>query len=480
MTIAKKICVFYTLPAVLTLVVGGVSVADLRMMHGAIAKLENDSLPGTYSIGQLSGIAKDIRGGIRGHITAQNQADKLKADASLAKLRSDVQKQLQTYEKSISGPEDRALFTGIAAKFDALLNTAAAIRPLSMAGKMDEALKLFGSETMPAYQQVQTAIEEVYAFKRRDGHANAAAAVSAAQNGETTMWVLFGLSVACCGWLAIYIVRDLRATLYPMIGSLTAVSSEIGNATHHIASSGDSLAQGASEQAASLEETSAATEEINSMTQQNLKRTQDAARLMAETAGSASEAGQELDKMTVLMKELDGSSGKVAKIIQVIDQIAFQTNILALNAAVEAARAGEAGQGFSVVADEVRNLAHRSAQAAQDTATLIQDSLGKSKDCAGEIERVATTVRTMIGGAQQAKALVDEVKDASAEQARGISQIATSIAQIDQVTQRTAASAEETSSAGHQLNSHAESLRSAVEALRRLAGSGESHVLAPR
>ena len=473
MTIGKKISVLYALPAVLALAVGGVSVVNLRLMHGAIGKLAKDSLPGTYSIGRLSGIAKDIRGGIRGHITSPKQADKEKADADLEALKQTLRTEIKEYEKSISSTQDAELFASVSGKFDALLWTAEGIRPLSLAGKTEDALQKFRAETMPAYQHVQKAIEEVYAFKQRDGNGNAAAAESSARTGERILWGLFAFSAVFCSWLGWYIVNDIRRILHPSIHELAAASSELDLATQHIASSSDSLAQGATEQAASLEETSAASLEIRSMTQQNLKKSEDAARLMSETAQAAANASEELEQAMVFMKEMDASTGKVAKIIQVIDDIAFQTNILALNAAVEAARAGEAGMGFAVVADEVRNLAQRSAQAARDTAELIRNSIGKSQHGSEQIERIFGAVRKMSGSADLVKAMVNEVHGASAEQAHGIDQISIAISQMDQVTQKTAANAEETASVGHQLGSHAKALRATVESLRLMAGADD-------
>ena len=472
MTIAKKISLLYALPAALALAVGGVSVVNLRLMHGVIVKLATVSLPGTYSIGRLNGIAKDIRGGIRGHITSDKRADKLKADADLARLAKDLRSELSEYEKSISTLQDRALFASVAGEFDALLRTAEGIRPLSMAGKTEAALQRFRADTMPAYEKVQKAIEKVYAFKRQDGTSNADRAVSSSLNAEHVLLALVAISVPFCGWLGWYIVHDIHRTLNPMIDALSAASAQLGGATQHIAASSDSLAQGATEQAASLEETSAAGEEIHSMTRQNVKKSQDAARLMAETAEAAARASQELEQTMAFMKEMDASSGKVAKIIQVIDDIAFQTNILALNAAVEAARAGEAGMGFAVVADEVRNLAHRSAQAARDTAELIHSSIGKSRQGSEQIERIFGAVRKMSGSADIVRTMVDEVSAASAEQARGIEQISKAMSQMDRVTQQTAASAEESASVGHQMSAHTESLRAVVENLRLMAGTG--------
>jgi methyl-accepting chemotaxis protein/methyl-accepting chemotaxis protein-1 (serine sensor receptor) len=328
---------------------------------------------------------------------------------------------------------------------------------------------------MPAYQQVQKAIEDVYAFKRQDGTSNADRAVSSSLNAGHVLLALFALSAPFCGWLGWYIVHDIHRMLDPMIQELSAASAELGGATQHIAASSDSLAQGATEQAASLEATSTAGEEVHAMTRQNVKKSQDAARLMAETAEGTAHASPELEQTMVFMKEMAASNGKVVKIIQVIDEIAFQTNILALNAAVEAARAGEAGKGFAVVADQVRNLAQRSAQAARDSAELIHSSIGKSKQGCEQIERIFGAVRKMSASADRVKAMVDEVSAASAEQARGIQQISKAISQMDRVTQQTAASAEESASVGREMSAQTEALRAVVENLRLMAGSVARH-----
>lgn len=174
------------------------------------------------------------------------------------------------------------------------------------------------------------------------------------------------------------------------------------------------------------------------------------------------------------MRDINASSDKIGKIIKVIDDIAFQTNILALNAAVEAARAGEAGMGFAVVADEVRNLAQRSAQAAKDTAGLIEDSIAKSNEGRGKLEEVSTSVRSLTDDAQKVKTLVDEVKLGSEEQARGIEQITRAISQMEQVTQKAAANAEETASAGEEMSTQAENLNGIVMRLREMVG-GAGH-----
>jgi methyl-accepting chemotaxis protein len=178
--------------------------------------------------------------------------------------------------------------------------------------------------------------------------------------------------------------------------------------------------------------------------------------------------------MVASMKDITDSSSKISKIIKVIDEIAFQTNILALNAAVEAARAGEAGMGFAVVAEEVRNLAQRSAQAAKDTAALIEESIEKSTVGSRKLDLVAERIKAITANSNQVKTLVDEVNVGSTEQARGIEQIAQAITQMEQVTQKTAANAEESASASEELNAQSETLKDVVERLAAMVGGAET------
>ena len=211
------------------------------------------------------------------------------------------------------------------------------------------------------------------------------------------------------------------------------------------------------------------------MTRKNSENAHSAATLMTEASTQVSAANQHLVQMVGSMQEINASSDKIARIIKVIDEIAFQTNILALNAAVEAARAGEAGMGFAVVADEVRNLAQRCAQAAKDTAGLIEESITKSNDGKGKLDLVAQAIRDITSSATQVKTLVDEVNLGSQEQARGIDQISKAISQMEQVTQKTAANAEESASASEQLNAQAAAMADVVNRLTALVGgSGAS------
>jgi methyl-accepting chemotaxis protein len=174
--------------------------------------------------------------------------------------------------------------------------------------------------------------------------------------------------------------------------------------------------------------------------------------------------------MVTAMAGIRESSGKISKIIKTIDEIAFQTNILALNAAVEAARAGEAGMGFAVVADEVRNLAQRSAQAAKDTAGLIEDAITRSEEGSAKVEHMATVIGAITDKATKVKGLVDEISVASRQQTQGIDQVTQAISQMEKVTQTTAATAEESAAASEELNSQAEMSMVTVQELESMVG----------
>jgi methyl-accepting chemotaxis protein len=193
----------------------------------------------------------------------------------------------------------------------------------------------------------------------------------------------------------------------------------------------------------------------------------DATRLI-ETANEA------LTEMVASMHAIKESSDKVARIIKTIDEIAFQTNILALNAAVEAARAGEAGMGFAVVADEVRSLAQRSAQAARDTAALIEESITRAGDGQRRVGQVSDAVSAVRSSAGRIKTLIEEVRASSREQIQGIDQVTHAVSQMEKVTQATAAGAEQNAAVGEELSAQAESAMTVVHRLSALIEGTEA------
>jgi methyl-accepting chemotaxis protein/methyl-accepting chemotaxis protein-1 (serine sensor receptor) len=252
------------------------------------------------------------------------------------------------------------------------------------------------------------------------------------------------------------------------VNGLTEGAAQISSAAAQVSTAAQSLAQGTSEQAASLEETSASSQEMSSMTTRNAQNSQQSAELMTAVDQRIGDANQKLNQMVGSMKDIKTSSEKISKIIKVIDEIAFQTNILALNAAVEAARAGEAGMGFAVVADEVRNLAQRSAQAAKDTSQLIEESISCSQQGQTSLTQVAEAIHGITESAIKVRVLVDEVKLSSQEQAHGVEQISKAMSQMEQVTQKAASGAEESAAAGEELNAQAETMRNVVNEIHAM------------
>jgi len=338
------------------------------------------------------------------------------------------------------------------------------------AGRVQDAIQMDAEHLVSAGTTIVKSTDELLASQRAANTEIVTRARSMANTSRTVVVVLFVLALVLSGVAAAVIKRTTRE-LQGVARQLGDGAEQISGAAAQVASSSQSLAQGSSEQAASLEETSASSAEIDSVTRQNAANSRTAAESMQEQSRLVEEANHHLAQMVTSMDEINASSGKISKIIKVIDEIAFQTNILALNAAVEAARAGEAGMGFAVVADEVRNLAQRCAQAARDTTGLIEESIARSSGGKTKLDLVAAAVRSITASAGRVKHVVDEVNAGSGQQALGIEQVTRAIQQMEKVTQTIAASAEESASASEELSAQSESLKSVARRLRTMVGA---------
>ncbi len=274
--------------------------------------------------------------------------------------------------------------------------------------------------------------------------------------------------------LAVVITRSVVRPIRRIIAGLDQGADQVNDAAGQVASASQQLAAGASEQASSLEEASSSLEEMAAMTRTNAENATEANNLSGQARDAAQSGDQTMHQLNEAMAAINDSSGQINKIIKVIEEIAFQTNLLALNAAVEAARAGEHGKGFAVVADEVRNLAQRAAQAARETTSLIEDSVNRAKTGADVAGQVGQALETIVGDVAKVTDLVDGIAKASQEQAQGVDQINTAVSQMDKVTQQGAASAEESASASEQLASQAHAVKGIVDELSSIVGGSDS------
>jgi len=324
-----------------------------------------------------------------------------------------------------------------------------------------------------AYTPLMDKIESFLKTNSKETAYVASLATNAGNSAKAEVWILSAIGLFFGSGLAWYISRGLISVLKRIIASLSEGAEQVASASGQVSSASQSLAEGATEQAAGLEETSSSLEEMSSMTKQNADNAQQANTLASEAQNAANNGNEAMGRMSSAIQEIQKSSDETAKIIKVIDEIAFQTNLLALNAAVEAARAGEAGKGFAVVAEEVRNLAMRSAEAAKNTSGMIAESVKNAKngvEIAGEVGKV---LEEIVGSISKTSELVGEIAAASSEQAQGIDQVNTAVSQMDKVTQQNAANAEESASASEELSVQAEQMTTVVNELVALV-SGSS------
>lgn len=473
MTLRKKLIGGFGLMLGLVLVLDTAALVSIRSLNADLERATQVTGRRQYLAGGIKAAAYEMNSLARASVLAAVVGDRVHADSYQQQFAVPQQALRGGVEelRRLGGGESDALLQRLTAESAGVEQGQAELRAAIAGEKLDAALTIFGQKLQPRLDGI--AAEAATLVDRQNRELTATSAASANRASQMrALTIGMALIAVVVGCIVLWGVRQANGLLQNMAARMSESAERVANAATQVSGASRSLSQGAAQQAASLQETSASAEEIASITRKNADHTLAVADLMQESERGSAEVHQTLDRMIEKMKEIDASSNKIARIIQVIDEIAFQTNILALNAAVEAARAGEAGLGFAVVADEVRNLAQRCAQAARDTAGLIEESIDTTRDGNGRLDRVAGAIRSTTERSARVKSLVDEVSLGSQEQARGMEQISNAILRMEKVTQSSSASAQQTAAAGVKLEDHARDLRELVLEMHQMVGVG--------
>jgi methyl-accepting chemotaxis protein/methyl-accepting chemotaxis protein-1 (serine sensor receptor) len=394
------------------------------------------------------------------HDLASVQQDNQSFEATASQLQQD----LNTIEPLLTQPESQQEVRNLRETLEPILEANRQVFQAAMAGDMSQAVAIYTSDIRPT-QLRQTDAAAVLLKDQEAAFLTEGSGIEGTILGNRSATILL-LIMDCVGAVLVaFSVRKINALLRSSVAELAESSLQIAAAASQMAAGSQSLAQGASQQAATIEETSSAATEINSMAQRAAENSRTTAEMVNASEVTFADANRSLGEMVAAMVGIVESSQQISTIIKVIDEIAFQTNLLALNAAIEAAHAGEAGLGFAVVADEVRNLAQRSAQAAKNTTTLIEDSIAKAGGGRVKVDQVGSSLRSITAEFVKIKDLIAEIQQGSIEQSRGVDQISKAITQMEQMTQHTAANSQEGAASSAELNTQAESLQNVVDRL---------------
>jgi len=468
LTIARRVMLGFASVLFLTTLLGAFAYARIAVIERQSNHITTACLPGVYLISQVQAYAKDNLSNVIQHIT-EGETGRRKIEAEVTANKQKISELLAEYERGITTSRDRELLAALGAARAPYVSTFEEVYRLSRENQMEEALVVVRRQLRPAYQNFMAAINAEVDFNKANGDAAGAAITRNVANTKAGIIASLCFSILAGSTVSFFIIRTTTRVLNRVADVLGADSFQVATAAGQINASSQTLAAGAGEQAAALEETSASLEEIASMTKRNAESAGTAKTLATQTRMAAESGATDMQTMSTAMDSIKLSSDNIAKIIKTIDEIAFQTNILALNAAVEAARAGGAGAGFAVVAEEVRALAKRSADAARETAAKIADSIHKSEHGVQISCKVSEALQQIVEKARKVDAFVAEIAQASTEQSQGITQVLTAVTKMDQVTQTNAASAEDCASAAEELSVQARSLDGAVAELQLLA-----------
>jgi len=484
-SLSAKLITGFVAVAILTLIVGSVGWYGLQTTSAQIRGLGEESIPSLVDLSdvkvgmlEIKVVIRTLTSGYLAPADVEIQLTRIQAS------RTAYSEALASYDKIPRVPEEDKLyqeFLSVLEKLKATNNEFLALaQKLREDGKtsaserteqltsltMNEATRVIFNDSEAAIDALLQFVEEYY------GQTMVHQAIATSNMLNTLMITFAGLGVIMALILGIFLARSISKPIVRVTGDLREASKALESASLQVSSSSQELSSGSSELASSIEEMTSSLEELQSIIESNTKNVNQSEHLMKETSSESLKVTDRMAELKTQLADIAGNSKKISKIIKVIDDIAFQTNILALNAAVEAARAGDAGKGFAVVADQVKSLAQKSAEAAKETSELIEiamDSVAKGESL-GQVVVDAQVVA--VDKAGKVAVLLDEVNRASKEQLKGANQINQAVSQINSIVQTTAASSEENAAAGEELLSQAESLAGNVSQL--ITGKAEA------
>ena len=469
--LSSKLIGGFLVVAAITMIVGFVGFWGVSQTGDALTEIARIRLPSIVGLQMITMAQKDIQGRERTLLIPEIIGDQKQVEwvsMQLEKSWQRAEKGWKIYEPLAKTKEEEDLWVQFKPVWETWRNDHKQTIELIKQGNRTEAYGLSidrGRATFRKSDELLTKLVEIN-MKKSDDFSVAAMARAGYARIYSTVGMLLGF-LAALGF-GMILSRLITRPIDRVVAGIEEGANQVAAAAGEVAQASQYLAEGTSRQASSLEETSSSLEEMSSMTKQNADNAAQAKIMMEQAKRVIEKASAQMNDMVGAISEISKSSEETSKIIKTIDEIAFQTNLLALNAAVEAARAGEAGAGFAVVAEEVRALALRSAEAAQSTSSLIENTITVVHKGSALTLSTQEAFKENVDTSGKIAQLVDEIAAASAEQAQGILQVNAAIAEMDKVTQQEAATAEQSASASEELSAQAQQMKAFIGELNLL------------
>jgi methyl-accepting chemotaxis protein len=510
LSVATRLTIAFGMLVALLMAVAGLAWMQMATMRGVTHEITENWLPSVAHVNQMNTATSDFRVFEFQHVLNTDDAAMAAVERSLAGALATLEEHERAYSALISSDAERELYESFEADWKQYLQVHAQVLAHSRKNENTEARALLQGDSQRLFDRSSETLLKLVDLNQQGADAAKLEADAAYATARGVLLAAAGLAIALSIALAVMLTRgliqqlggepgevvrfakaisegDLEASLAIRTGDSSSIvaamqsmrnrlteivtnvrsaSDSVSAGARQLSTGNDDLSQRTQEQAAALEETASSMEEMTATVKQNSDNARQANQLASGARTHAERGGDVMTRAVNAMNDINSSSRKIADIISVIDEIAFQTNLLALNAAVEAARAGEQGRGFAVVASEVRNLAQRSASAAKEIKSLIEDSVDKVQTGSALVDESGKALREIMEGIKKVSDIVAEMAAAGEEQATGIEQVNTAVMQMDETTQQNAALVEEAAAAAKSMEQQAQQVVAQVSFFR--------------